>query len=105
MLQNWLKPINITDFQDIIDKYPELLLNHITVFDDSLPDLKNIDIALVGLDINTTNTVRKYLYKFNNIFNISVVDLGDVLKKKAFFLYSCHYRGDSEWYYTDYYWR
>ena len=85
MLQNWLKPINITDFQDIIDKYPELLLNHITVFDDSLPDLKNIDIALVGLDINTTNTVRKYLYKFNNIFNISVVDLGDVLKKKPSF--------------------
>jgi formiminoglutamase len=82
MLNNWLKPIPKT-LVDEAAKCPEGSVGRtLALYHKELPDLKRSKLAIVGLDEQAANAVRKALYRFAAPYNsIGVVaDLGNIRK-------------------------
>jgi len=71
MLQNWLSPF----------------LRNIIVYQDEMPDLTKVKMALIGIEEETANATRKELYQFSFPFkNLFIADLGNIRKLDPTFL-------------------
>lgn len=82
MLQNWLKPPSAS-FLSKIKHLPENALGNrlLRQHDDTLPDLKKVKVALLGIDEKSANAVREQLYEMAWAFpENSIADLGNLRK-------------------------
>ena len=86
MLQNWLNPIHINEILGL-EPTPSTAIRHqIKCYDASgLPSLESVRVAIVGLGDTSSNAVRKVLYRFNELPNLSIVDLGNIKKESPAF--------------------
>ena len=86
MLENWLRPISPNLAADLdLDK--SRLGSKIQRFEDELPNLKNTQIALVGIGEEEANAVRRALYPLSFPFGkLKIADLGNVRKDEHSFL-------------------
>lgn len=84
MLQNWLKPLPAT-FSKWTDTLPDTALGqHIVPFRGELPDLKKVQIALIGVGDKEANAVRQALYQTVGAFpKAAIADLGNLRKADA----------------------
>ncbi len=85
MLDNWLKPVpeSIT----LTAKANYQLGNHIQIFLDQLPELRQTQIALIGVEDAEANAVRNALYQMSFPFsNLKVADLGNARKVDKTFI-------------------
>lgn len=81
MLQNWLKPLPASFFK-WADTLPDTALGrHIVSFRGDFPDLKKVQVALIGIGDKEANAVRAALYKTAASFpQMAVADLGNLRK-------------------------
>ena len=81
MLQNWLKPLPASLFK-WADVLPDTALGrHIVSFRGDFPDLKKVQVALIGIGDKEANAVRAALYKTAAGFpKTAVADLGNLRK-------------------------
>jgi formiminoglutamase len=87
MLQNWLKPINrkIIDAQDTY--YKDSIRNNILLNQGEFPDLKKIQIAIIGIEEAEADEIRSHFYKMANYFPAgTIADLGNVRKNDLSFV-------------------
>lgn len=84
MLQNWLKPLNAA-FLKNADALPgHSLGKNVLPFRDTLPDLKKVRVALLGLEEKEANEIRQALYRMSGAFPPgAVADLGNLRKPDA----------------------
>lgn len=86
MFQNWLKPLNIKEFD------PGVLEAHqfgkqIAIYRDALPDLSHMKLALIGIGERDANAIRKELYSLSFPFKqLDMVDLGNLRKNDVPFI-------------------
>ncbi len=89
MLHNWLRPVNIKQFNSLKHIAGHQFGKKITIFysEESLPDISKAQIVILGLDAAAADATRAVLYTLNYPFrNLSVVDLGNARKKEPSFL-------------------
>lgn len=82
MLDNWLSPLQLEAFFKG-DLESDQLGASIAIHSKSagLPDLKDVKIAIIGIQPSTADPIRKYLYRFSNHFGgLKVADLGNLRK-------------------------
>lgn len=89
MLNNWLSPISKETFKNFKEynrnHFAKKLLIHTSV--DHFPQLSNAKMAIIGVDEEQANAVRKALYGMNYPFRtFRVADLGNARKKDLSFL-------------------
>lgn len=86
MLENWLKPLPegaVADWTS--SKYQ--LGKKIKSFEDELPDLAKIKIAIVGIGTEEANAIRKALYPLSFSFGrLKIADLGNTRKEAPSFV-------------------
>ena len=84
MLQNWLKPLPASFFK-WSDTLPATALGQdIVPFRNDFPDLKKVQVALIGIGDKEANAVRTSLYQMPSGFpKGSVADLGNLRKADA----------------------
>lgn len=86
MLENWLRPLNTEKFNDLE------ILNHqfgnrIVKYDQTMPDLSKVKVAIIGLGEEDADAVRKSLYQMSFPFGrLKVADLGNARKMDLTFL-------------------
>ena len=85
MLQNWLKPVDSSLLEN--NSSSNVLLDSIQIHTQKIPALKDVKIALIGIDSDSSNAIRKELYILSNSFNnLKIADLGDVRKTTPSFI-------------------
>jgi len=84
MLQNWLSPIA----PSLINKKKNLaFLRNIILYQDQMPDLTKVRMAIIGIEEETANATRKKLYQFSFPFKkLKIADLGNIRKLDPTFL-------------------
>lgn len=86
MLENWLRPVSSallkeTEYQDFS------LGKKIKIFRSKIPKMRKGQIALIGLEENTANAVRKELYQLSyNFKGMVITDLGNARSTEPEFL-------------------
>ncbi len=87
MLNNWLSPVNRKEFGNF-KKYSRQQFGKKMLFHkDTFSSLENIQIALVGADIEEANAIRTELYQLEFPFRgLRIADLGNIRKKDHSFL-------------------
>lgn len=82
MLHNWLTPVQLST-----DNYPAgSLAQHLRVYTDELPDLRDTKVALLTIHAASGNAVREQLYALQFHFgNLQIVDLGNIRKQNTAF--------------------
>jgi formiminoglutamase len=87
MLDNWLSPVHPNAF-GILEKLEFYQLGvNIRIFREELPDLKDVQVALLGIGESASNAVRQELYRMSFPFGgLTVADLGNVRRKKVSFI-------------------
>ncbi len=85
MLENWLKPLQIEDFS--LEDAPNYQFGkNIKIYTGQLPDLKDTQIALIGIGEEDANTIRRALYRMSFPFaNLKIADLGNMRKSDPAF--------------------
>ena len=87
MLQNWLRPISKAQFNDFNTYLDYQFAKCINIYTDKMPSLRGIKIALIGIDEESANSVRKSLYKTSFHFKkLKIADLGNIRKTDVSFL-------------------
>lgn len=87
MLNNWISP-NIFGETDTIqnlekNQFGRNIAIHLT----DLPDLKKVDIAILGISKTDTDIVRKHLYALDYPFNsLRIADLGNIRNEDTSFI-------------------
>ncbi|TNE61960.1 MAG: hypothetical protein EP344_05565 [Bacteroidetes bacterium] len=83
MLQNWLKPLS-TAMRNSMETLPETSVGkNILVHGKNLPDLKGVQIALVGAGEKEANAVRTAFYRTMHLFpKGSIADLGNLRRSE-----------------------
>ncbi|MEM7102198.1 MAG: arginase family protein [Bacteroidota bacterium] len=81
MLENWLRPVE----SDKIIPRSDLSAHHwgktINIHEGIMPELKNTRLALIGIDADAANTVRKQLYQLTTPSStLKTADLGNLIK-------------------------
>ncbi|MBI5917561.1 MAG: arginase family protein [Bacteroidetes bacterium] len=85
MLENWLRPVNRELLDAPLDK--EQLGSKIKRFEDQMPSLEGVHVALVGIDEEAADAVRRALYRLSFPFGkLEIADLGNVRKKENSFI-------------------
>ena len=86
MLENWLKPINKEKFAALnLNKFQ--LGNKIMRYEDKLPDVKKIKIAIIGIGESAADAVREELYQMSYPFRrLKIADLGNVRRQDHSFI-------------------
>ena len=87
MLNNWLSPVSREKFGNF-KNYTRLQFGKKLLFHkDSYSSLENIHIAIVGVEEEESDAVRKVLYPLNYPFRgLRIADLGNIRKKDPSFL-------------------
>ena len=84
MLQNWLKPLPAAFFKWSDALSASALGQHIVPFRGELPDLKKVQVALIGIGDKEANAMRTALYQTAAAFpKGAVADLGNLRKADA----------------------
>lgn len=86
MLDNWLSPVRISTLSsNAFESYQ--LGSRIRVFQQELPPLEDVKIALLGIEEEQANAVRKALYPLSFPFeDLQIADLGNVRRRNISFL-------------------
>lgn len=86
MYENWLHPVSLSQFEDL-EPGPEDLGSKLLFFRPDITDLKEVRVALVGLDAAAANAVRRQLYTMSFPFEqLKVMDFGNARRKQVAFL-------------------
>lgn len=86
MYENWLHPINHAQFEGL-QLATEDFGKSVQFFHPDGPDLQSTQLALVGLDQDAANAVRRQLYRLSFPFeNLNVMDFGNARRKQVAFL-------------------
>ncbi|MBU6341857.1 MAG: arginase family protein [Bacteroidetes bacterium] len=87
MLQNWLKPVP-ADLVKMARALPaDSLGANLVLFKSAMPDLKKVQVALIGLSEDASDRLRVQLYSFAHAFpSKAVADLGNLRKQSGDFL-------------------
>jgi formiminoglutamase len=86
MLQNWLQPVHLDKFLTAaaVSTFPDgAFMHHIRIYSSAapteLPDLKEVKLALIGIDSESADAVRAQLYPMMFAFkHLKIVDFGNV---------------------------
>ena len=83
MLGNWLQPVDIE-----VQKLEAYQFGrNITIYDEVIPNLKNVNIAIIGIGKEEADKVRASLYALSYRFNsLKIVDLGNVRNESIDFV-------------------
>ncbi len=86
MLDNWLRPIDLNLVKELeLDK--SRFGTKILRYEDALPDLKNVAIALIGVGEEDANALRRQLYPMSFSFGkMKIADLGNVRREEVSFI-------------------
>lgn len=86
MLDNWLSPVQISALSlDALESYQ--MGSHLRIFNKELPPLEDVQIALLGIEEEQANAVRKALYPLSFPFEgLPIADLGNIRRRKVSFL-------------------
>ncbi len=86
MLENWLSPISLEKIA--FDRTGDVVLgHHITVYSPQNDSLSNCRIALLGVNGDCANQIRKHLYSlFHHFGNLKIVDLGNARNNSVPFI-------------------
>ncbi|HEB61852.1 MAG TPA: hypothetical protein ENI82_01760 [Bacteroidetes bacterium] len=85
MLKNWLKPVPKEIIPSKISRTS--FFKNIQVFQTALPDLTNTHIAIVGIEEDSANAIRKALYQSAYAFRkLQIADLGNIRKQDVQFI-------------------
>ncbi len=80
MLENWLKPIDISSIIPNQNLESHTFYHHIDIYDGKMPNLKDVPIVIIGLD-KSADIIRKQLYQLAWHFGeLNCVDLGNLRK-------------------------
>jgi formiminoglutamase len=86
MLDNWLRPV-AKHIREIPDPGETKFGNNIQRFEQSLPDLKHTQVALIGIGEEEADAVRSALYPLSFPFGkLKIADLGNVRKEDHSFI-------------------
>lgn len=86
MLESWLKPLD-KDFLPAGDFASHQVGRTIARFTGKTPDLRSIRVALIGLEPEAANEVRKQLYVLADAFgDFEIMDLGNIRKVQDDFI-------------------
>lgn len=86
MFENWFSPVK-TENSGSSSWKPYQFGSCLKIFQDDLPDLKDVRIALVGIGAKEANAVRQALYRMSFPFDgLRVADLGNIRRKSVPFL-------------------
>lgn len=89
MLQSWLKKLD-EDFISNIDSGAWQFGSNIEIFTDEFPNLENKKIALIGLEKDSANIIRRELYKLSFPFKkLKIADLGNFRNTDENFISGC----------------
>ncbi|MEO1515311.1 MAG: arginase family protein [Bacteroidota bacterium] len=87
MLNNWLSPLKQRQFSNFAHLSDHQFGKRIVLYNDQLPDLSEVQLALIGIGSQGANAVRDQLYRLNHPFEpLKIVDLGNARKKDIPFL-------------------
>lgn len=86
MLENWLRPINTEKFAALsLNKYQ--LGSRIKRFEEELPNVKKVKVAIIGIGEAAADSVREELYQLSCPFRrLKIADLGNVRKQDHSFI-------------------
>lgn len=86
MLENWLRPLDTEKLKEA-SFLKHQIGGKINRFEQELPDLAKTKIALIGLEEDAANAIRKELYTLSFPFGrMKMADLGNARKTEAAFL-------------------
>jgi len=87
MLEPWLAPVNTENILDVTALAPHALYHRIQVYEESLPDISQIRIAVIGVNPEAADTIRSAWYPLVQTgFHSAVSDLGNVRNPNVSFL-------------------
>lgn len=86
MLQNWLHKIQLEQvLHSDLEAYQ--FGAHLQLYTKKVPSLKNTKLAIIGTDEQSTNSVRRELYRLSFPFKgLKIADLGTIRKEESSFL-------------------
>lgn len=86
MYENWLHPIDLSHFENI-PVGPEDFGESVQFFHPDDAELQTVQLALVGLDQDAANAIRRELYGLSFPFeNLQLMDFGNARRKQVSFL-------------------
>jgi len=81
MLENWLKPVDTKNIVPLRSLSAHQWGKRALVFDSEIPDLTNVRMAVVGIDEEAADEVRRHLYMMTAPDkNTLIADLGNFRK-------------------------
>ena len=87
MLENWLSKLDKKIITSAIRKDKENIYNNIETYIKKIPNLKKIDVAIIGINKNLANEIRSSFYALKyNFINTNLIDLGNVKKNNPNFI-------------------
>jgi formiminoglutamase len=87
MLQNWLKPIGLDTINGLDFLFQESINNQILCYVHDIPDLKKVQIAIIGINEIEANAIRSHFYRMSNYFPAgTIADLGNLRKSDDSFV-------------------
>ncbi|MCB0640118.1 MAG: hypothetical protein KDC44_00700 [Phaeodactylibacter sp.] len=86
MLQNWLQEVPASVLR-LAKTQPNCFGNQIDIYQQEIPDLKGVQVALIGLQAREANAVREHLYAMSFPFGtLKIADLGNARRSSASFM-------------------
>ncbi len=87
MFQNWLNPTTVHQREASLFKDTACFIRHIQAYETDLPNLESTQIALIGMQPNHADAIRKALYSLSyNFKGLNIVDLGNLKKDSPSFV-------------------
>lgn len=87
MLQNWLSPLALQNIIDLKALPVNALGKKISLYQETIPNLTGIHVAIIGIGTSTADTVRQQLYPLMHRFSgLKIVDLGNIRNEENAFL-------------------
>ncbi|MGB0862498.1 MAG: arginase family protein [Saprospiraceae bacterium] len=81
MLENFLQKIEPQQFVEMSGLEDFQLGKQLSIYEDRIPNLKGIQLAIIGVGKVAANAVRSYLYQLTNITpTLKIADLGNLAK-------------------------
>jgi formiminoglutamase len=87
MLHNWLQPVSTQLTPSSSDQNRSTWKDQLNIYTDDIPPLDQCQMAIIGLDPDAANQVRKQLYTLSYPFEqLSIADLGNFRKSDPSFI-------------------
>lgn len=86
MLENWLEPVNRALLDEFSHGEASSIGRNLLIYDRKVPDLFDCRVAILGVNANPADAIRRELYAFTSSFPGIVADLGNVRSSHPEFL-------------------